>query len=146
MKIKCAMAWEAEEPWDCSSLDTTFNGIVVNEAWEFRYFSPFNQHQVKQKSQFCNWKRSHIFFKACIHLAPYHSVLGRTVHVRKNFSRGLWEPWAESGLQGPGGPLVLLWKIMWERVELGISHSWFGIRNHEVWELEVKMSMSFRRT
>ena len=32
LKIKCATAHEAEKPQDHSPFDTTFNGIVVNEA------------------------------------------------------------------------------------------------------------------
>lgn len=52
--IKHATAQEAEEPWDCSSLDMTFNGIMVNEAGKLGYFSPLNQHQLKQKCQYYN--------------------------------------------------------------------------------------------
>lgn len=112
MKIKCTTAQEAEEPRDYSSFDTTFNGMVVNEAWELRYFSPLNQHQVKKKSQFYNWKRSEFFFKACIHL-PFLSQCFRKNCGSEEELKSPWEPWAESGLQGLGGPVVSLWEITW---------------------------------
>ena len=123
---------------------TTFNEMVVNEAWELRYFSPLNQHQVKPKSRFYNWERSDFFFKAYIHLAFCNNILGRIVDVRKNIGRSLWGPWAESDLQDPGGPGVVGWEMTWEGIELGVSGGWLGIGtgNREVWKLQVKMNMS----
>lgn len=91
----------SRKPQDHSPSDATFNGVVVNEAWKLRYFSLPNQHWVKKKCQLYIWKGSEFFFKALI-FPSCHSVLGKIVEMTKNLGRGFWDPWVESGLQGPG--------------------------------------------
>ena len=42
------------------------------------------------------------------------------MEMSKNLGRELWEPWAESGLQGPGGAVVSQWEITWVGIEPGV--------------------------
>lgn len=144
MKIKCDTVQKAEEPWDYFSLDTTFDEIVVNEAWERRYFSPLNQHRVKQKSQFYRWKIMWLVLQSLRSSCLLSGISGRTVDMRKNIGGGFWKPWAENDLQSPGGPVGLLWEVMWVRTEWGVSEGRCGVRtgNRDVWKPQVKMSMS----